>query len=361
MTKYNKYQNGAEAQPIDYSSFGFIQPETLENMFVSQEQDDASNDDYAYEEDPTYNPVESEESELSLLREQNEILQKTLDEYKNMQQSVDEDIEIDQFINFLNTEENTPLDPDEMESEYYNYKTAQFEQAAAVALDSITPKKYLEAIFGTEAGVTGQKTQLKGSASGRYQIIEGTRKGIYNKYYKNSGISYNDFTNKYNTDPEFEQGVAEALAGELINNSSTIDEAIGKWYSPASVAKGLWDQIPAASSGNKLTLREYVNKTKRNLPARQSGGFIPTAILPEDQRTGLNNSHYNEMLFNTEGYNQFRGLDNFDPVYIVDENNKQRVLIGPNQTSTFQGKVFEQNLNKFRKGGKKKNKKTWYY
>ena len=356
MYKVNKYQNGEEVQPIDYSSYGFLNPETMQQLFA-----DNSQQNFVAPEQPveTVSP-EAEDTtpdELALVKEQNDILQKTLEAYQNRQSEVDDDLEISQFMNFISSDDNLPVDPDEMEASFYEYKQGQFQSIASNVMSKadISPKQYLDAIFGNEKGQTGKTGNLKGTATGRYQIVEGTRKGIYTKYYKDA-MSYADFDKAYKTDANFEQSVAEYLAQDNINSSSNLDEAFGKWYSPAHVTKGLWDVIPHPQYGNKLTLRQYVEKVKGNLKTAysqqnfQNGGYIPTAMTPEEQSVGLNNPQYSEMLFNTEGYNTFRGLDSYEPVYIKDENNKERVLIGPNQTDKFYGKIYEQNL-KYKKGG----------
>lgn len=365
MYKINRYQNGEEVQPIDYSSYGFLRPETLQQLFT-----DNSQQEFVPETKPQteLQPEESDQpDELSLVKEQNDILQKTLEAYQGRQAEVDDDLEMDNFMNFISSDDNLPIDPDEMEASFYEYKQGQFQSIASDVMSNsgVTPKQYLEAIFGNEKGKTGQNTNLKGTATGRYQIVEGTRKSIYNKHFKDK-MSYADFDNAYKTNADFEQSVAESLAQDNINSSSNLDEAFGKWYSPAHVTKGLWDVIPHPQYGNKLTLRQYVEKVKGTLrnayPQQnfQNGGYIPTAMTPEEQYNGLNNPQYSEMLFNMEGYNTFRGLDNYEPVYIRDENDKERVLIGPNQTDKFYGKTYEQNLN-YKRGGTVKVKLKRYY
>lgn len=132
------------------------------------------------------------------------------------------------------------------------------------AITNLNPDNYLSAIFGNEAGQTGQKTSLKGSATGRYQIIEGTRKQLYNKYYAGR-MSYDQFNTNYKTNPQFEYDVARKLALENIQASKSPAEAIGRWYSPVHAAAGEWNVVPRPDYGNKLTVGQYVNRALKNI------------------------------------------------------------------------------------------------
>jgi hypothetical protein len=332
MAKYTKYQEGSEVQPIDYSSFGFIRPDVMESLFTSQEQAPAYGDAMI---DP-YSSVEDEgvgedngESELSLLREQNEILKQTLDQYKSMQEGVDADLEIDKFIDFINNEDNIPVDPDMIESEYTNYKISQFEQAATTVLEN-TPESYARGFrtFNTpEEGRAALLNQLNLYKTGKTRVGLSPNSTLYDAMSKYAPAADRNNPKKY----------AEFIANRLgITPSTPIGNIdVEKWADAITIMEG----------------NKYGNNPGNLRRSRQIGGYIPTAITPEDQQMGLNNRNYNEMLFNTEGYNQFRGLDSYEPVYVVDENGKQRVLIGNDQSDIFNGSVYEENLEYLKNGG----------
>jgi hypothetical protein len=63
----------------------------------------------------------------------------------------------------------------------------------------------------------------------------------------------------------------------------------------------------------------------------------------EVQRIGLNNPNYNKAVLNLAGNNTIRGLDNNQPIAVTD-GKKYKVLKGKYDTSTFNGKVYEEKL-----------------
>lgn len=126
------------------------------------------------------------------------------------------------------------------------------------AASVLNPDKYLSAIFSHEAGQTGQRTSLKGSATGKYQIVEGTRKTIYNNVYK-SKMTYAEFDNSYRTDPDFEYQIARVLAVDNIKSSKTAAVAIGKWYDPSTAIAQSWNSVPRPDYGNKRKMGDFVN------------------------------------------------------------------------------------------------------
>ena len=77
-----------------------------------------------------------------------------------------------------------------------------------VSASKVSPENYLTAIFGNERGELNSQTSLTGpkgqraTATGTYQITEGTRKGIYNNHFK-SAMSYAEFDRRYRTDKRF--------------------------------------------------------------------------------------------------------------------------------------------------------------
>lgn len=130
---------------------------------------------------------------------------------------------------------------------------------------SLTPDSYLTAIFGNEGGKTGiDPSNVRGTASGKYAIIEDGRKALYSKYYSNQ-MTYKEFDRRYNTDVAFEYDVARKLAEENLRVSKSPQEAIGRWYSPAHAQRGEWDVIPRPDYGNRLTVGQYVNRALKNI------------------------------------------------------------------------------------------------
>lgn len=87
-----------------------------------------------------------------------------------------------------------------------------------------------------------------------------------------------------------------------------------------------------------LETKQYGGKTKYNF-----GGKTLFADTPETLRRGLNNPAYDKAILNLSGINTIRGLDNNQPVAVTD-GSKYKVLKGPNDTSKFNGVVYEQIL-----------------
>lgn len=129
---------------------------------------------------------------------------------------------------------------------------------------SLNPDSYLAAIYGNEGGQTGvDPSNVRGTASGKYALTEGTRKDVYNKYYKDQ-MDYSEFSKKYNTNPYFEYEVARNLASEKIYSSKTVAEAFGSWYHPQGVKQGQFGMVPNPEYGNKLTIGQYVLNAYKN-------------------------------------------------------------------------------------------------
>lgn len=143
--------------------------------------------------------------------------------------------------------------------------TVETGKAFVTPASSMNPDTYLKAIYGSERGTTGvDPKNVRGSASGKYGLIEATRKEMYNKYYK-SQMSYSEFNSNYNRDANFEYGVARKLAEEKLRTSKTVAEALGSWYSPVHAKSGQWDTVPRPDFGNKLTMRKYINHALKNI------------------------------------------------------------------------------------------------
>lgn len=76
-------------------------------------------------------------------------------------------------------------------------------------------------------------------------------------------------------------------------------------------------------------------------PKYQFGGVAQTS---EEQYTGLNDPSFDEMYFPMRGINVFRGLDNGQPVLLIDQTGNQQILHNNNQTAYMSGGVYEKRL-----------------
>lgn len=129
---------------------------------------------------------------------------------------------------------------------------------------TLNPDSYLSAIYGNEGGKTGiDPANVRGTASGRFALTEGTRKDVYNRYYKDQ-MNYSEFSKKYNTNPYFEYDVAKTLATEKIYSSKTVAEAFGSWYHPQGAKQGNFGMVPNPEYGNKLTIGQYALNAYKN-------------------------------------------------------------------------------------------------
>lgn len=91
---------------------------------------------------------------------------------------------------------------------------------------------------------------------------------------------------------------------------------------------------------NNIAINEQNNL---NNQVAQFGG-LSIAKTSEEQYDGLNNPDYDEMIFPLYGDNEFRGLDNGEPVFLQDETGKKKVLKGRKDTAKMTGKVFEKRI-----------------
>jgi len=177
----------------------------------------------------------------------------------------------------------TPASPE-------SYNVAPTADVAGLELD---PDKMLEAIAGTESGSkkgqskVGMRTKLIGdggkraSASGTFQITDGTLKQIYKKDQFNDAFpTFNAFKAAFDKDPQVEYQAARSLAVDHIKNYGVY--ALGAWYYPefaSRAAKGdmtVMNQIPRADYGNRMTWGQNFNKNltsyKKALGKSQFGG-----------------------------------------------------------------------------------------
>lgn len=89
----------------------------------------------------------------------------------------------------------------------------------------------------------------------------------------------------------------------------------------------------------------------------QTGG-VKVATTPKERYIGLNDNRFDEMFFPGKGFNTFRGLDDRQPVSLIDENGKRVVLYDPLQTARMFGNVYEQRM---QTGGVKRGWLDDYY
>lgn len=74
------------------------------------------------------------------------------------------------------------------------------------------------------------------------------------------------------------------------------------------------------------------------------GSGVPVAMSSGSQHMGLNNGSFSEMIFPMHGENEFRGLDNYEPVYLEDETGKKKILKGKHHKAKMTGNVYEKKL-----------------
>jgi hypothetical protein len=75
---------------------------------------------------------------------------------------------------------------------------------------------------------------------------------------------------------------------------------------------------------------------------RKFGGRV--AKTPNQKFVGLNDNSIDELFIPLQGTNTIRGLDNFEPVQVIDENGMEAVLYGPEDTIQMSGSVKEKRL-----------------
>lgn len=94
-------------------------------------------------------------------------------------------------------------------------------------LEGINTDKFLNAIHGNESSYSNDLTikNPESSATGPFQIIEGTRNDIYNKYYKNS-MTKSEFDYNYLNDFQF----AKTVASKYLEINQPLVEDLQKKY-----------------------------------------------------------------------------------------------------------------------------------
>ena len=367
MRNIKKYQYGDQAQ-MDYSSMGFLTPETMSGLFNTTETQAPQYSFGDTDSDATSENDYDRDDEVSMLKEQNSILQETLDRMKSQQQENGEDFDIDQFMKLTEFDDNIPIDPDELEASYYDYKDQQFQHAKNEVLqDKNIPPSYYQKFrtFATpEEGRNALLKQLRLYQTGKSRTGINPNSSIYEAMsiyapssdknnpkqyaeYIASRLGISPFTPIANIDADkWADAITEMEGNKYGNNPGNLKRT--RQFGGSMM--GYCDMMKHPSKD--MMLSDYLKKHGTIKKSQYGSEYIPVALLPEQQAVGLNNEAYSEMLFNTGGYNTFRGLDNYQPVYIKDQNGKEKVLYGPEDTSKFYGKVYEKKLSSYKRGGK---------
>lgn len=87
----------------------------------------------------------------------------------------------------------------------------------------------------------------------------------------------------------------------------------------------------------------YNQSISSYIGTKQAGGMV-VASNAAAQNIGLNHPSFDSMMFPMTGDNEFRGLDNGEPVYLEDETGKKKVLHGRHQKAKMTGKVYEKRI-----------------
>ena len=157
----------------------------------------------------------------------------------------------------------------------------------------LNPELMLQAIAKNEGGRLGVKTAIKGrgtnnTASGTYQITEGTLESIYNKDadFKKSYDNFQKFKKEFNSNPEVEHDAALSHMTNLIKQFGI--HALTAWYSPDHAARAAagnesaLKEVPRRDAGNKMTAGSYFRNAFSNYknllgmqPEQQKTARIP--------------------------------------------------------------------------------------
>ena len=160
----------------------------------------------------------------------------------------------------------------------------------------LNPELMLQAIAKNEGGKLGVKTAIKGkgtsnTASGTYQITEGTLENIYNKDvdFKKSYDNFQQFKKEFNSNPEVEHQAALSHMSDLIKQFGI--HALTAWYSPdhaaraAAGSKSALKEVPRRDAGNTISAGKYFNNAfanYKNLLGKQPEQ-VKTARIPVKQ------------------------------------------------------------------------------
>jgi hypothetical protein len=157
----------------------------------------------------------------------------------------------------------------------------------------LNPELMLQAIAKNEGGRIGVRTSIKGkgtrnTASGTYQITEGTLENIYNKDVdlKKSYDNFQQFKKEFNKNPEVEHQAALSHMADLIKQFGI--HALTAWYSPDHAARAAagstsaLKEIPRRDAGNRISAGNYFKNALSNYknllgmqPEQQKTARIP--------------------------------------------------------------------------------------
>lgn len=165
-------------------------------------------------------------------------------------------------------------------------------------LEGINTDKFLNAIHKAESNNSNDLTikNSESSAKGLYQILEGTRTGIYNNYFKNS-MTKEEFNTNYNNDGQFQRTVASKY---LEMNQPLVQSLKEKYNIPQEYSQSILYFLGAGdgpkyiedyiSTGSHKIAQEKLNERIR---ARNKGN-LPKNQTVEDYVRLKMNSYYSQ-------------------------------------------------------------------
>jgi hypothetical protein len=215
---------------------------------------------------------------------------------------------------------------------------------------------------------------------GQFQDIsfdEGDPKASISVRHNNPGnMEYSDFTAKFGAKPGTKRSNGRSYAnfpdiesglkaqGALLRtkgySTRTVREAMNRWITGDPAQEGAYSKKLADAFQNRkmselsdAELRslqlsqiryEDVDLARKMGLIKQSGGSVNAALTPIDKYIGLNNNELDDLLIQNNGMNQYRGLDNQQPVLLQDELGSNQLLLGPEDQSSLFGNVYENRL-----------------
>jgi hypothetical protein len=165
-------------------------------------------------------------------------------------------------------------------------------------LEGINTDKFLNAIHKAETNNSNDLTikNSESSAKGLYQILEGTRTGIYNNFFKNS-MTKEEFNINYNNDPQFQRTVASKY---LEMNQPLVQSLQQKYNIPQEYSQSILYFL-GAGDGPKY-IEDYVTtgshkiaqqKLDDRIRARNKGNLPNNQTVEKYVRT-IMNSYYSQ-------------------------------------------------------------------
>lgn len=318
----------------------------------------------------TYDPQLEQQDEIANMMASDEASQD--DDPNNpedLQEIQDQDVSDLEELNDDEHEEISDSDADKMATDTFDYENDQPDEIDYQLMG------YLMGDGGSQAPQQSQRPQMQ-AGGGTYAnagTVYGPNSGVDTEAIRRLNSikfsSLNSSTSKYQTPVPNTAGLREQ-ADNFIENDPTARKmgiTIAQYGAPAGghsvryAAGGnvsyeynnpanRWQTGGAVTGIN--TMQQHIGKTRYNFPGmkmkmpiglHQAGGRTLYANDDQTKRVGLNNQNYQRAVLNLKGDNTIRGLDNNKPVAVTD-GNKYRVLHGPQDTETFNGKVYEKRL-----------------